>query len=551
MKYITPLFFILTLFIGLFSCQNRYRDPQILATAENLIISNPDSAFILLEEINTPASLNKKLYATYLLLQAQAKDKTDRNLSEDTLLSISIDYFTKAKLHKQAAYAYFYQNRVYQSQNQTGLAIECCCSAKNYAEKTTDLDLLGLIYHDLGHLYKEQFNYEEAIDCYRKGLDCFQRSQNDNYSIYMYKRIGDIFLISNLNAAIDSALTNYHKALEYANEIKNQTEIYHTYQSIALSLYDANQFEKAKTYLKKAIEMTNDPHINFGNYTFLSGIYLNLNKTDSALIFLDKTFSTHVTLDSKDKYAQKKLLYRINFMKKDYLSAIYNIESCLIYKDSIYTNIMSQKILEIKKKYEKEKLQKERDELIIQRLYFFFICLLVLFSIPFIIIAFINKNKRHEAESLKKHQELLLLEEMLASKNNTENKLKGLLIEKLDITKKVTLMQSYTNVSDNEFVEQYHKIFGQNTSDTMEWDNLYPILDELYDNFTSKLKLTFPALTEKEFQHCCLIRAGFDSEEICLFLSYEYNTIRSSKLRLRKKMGFDTFEDFTEYLNNL
>jgi len=519
--------------------------------AENLIFSNPDSALILLEDIKSPASLNKKQYATYLLLQAQAKDKTDKDLSNDTLLSISIDYFTKKKLHKQTAYAYFYQNRVYQSQNQTDLAIRCCCSAKNYAEKTTDLNLLGLIYHDLGHLYKEQFNYNEALNCYRKGLDYFQRSKNDNYSIYMYKRIGDIFLISDFDASIDSASINYHKALECAKEMKNQTEIYHAYQSIALSLFETNQFEKAKTYLKKAMEMKYYSAKIFNDYIFLSGIYLALNKLDSANFYINEASIINEERSLNEKYLYKKMLYKFNYMKEDYKSALSDLEDCVEYKNQIHSNVASQRILEIHKKYEKESLENEKNELIIQRLYLFFICLLVIFSIPFIIILFMNKNKKYKSESLKKHQELLFLEEMLDAKNDKENRLKELLIEKLDVTKKVTLMHSYTNISDNEFVRKYYKIFGKNTSDTLEWDNLYPIFDELYNNLYSKLKHNFPTLTEKELQHCCLIRAGFNPEEIGLFLSYEYNSVRASKLRLRKRMGFETFVEFTEYLNNL
>ena len=148
-------------------------------------------------------------------------------------------------------------------------------------------------------------------------------------------------------------------------------------------------------------------------------------------------------------------------------------------------------------------------------------------------------------------QELLFLEEMLKSKNNKENKLRELLIEKIDIAKKVALMKSNINTNDNEFIKQYHKFFKRNISDTLEWDNLCPIFNELYNNFALKLKQAFPSLSEKELQHCCLIKANFSSEEIGLFLSYEYNSVRANKVRLRKKMGFENYDDFTEYINNL
>ena len=547
MKNIITLFFVLTLLTGLFSCQNGYNNSQTLIKAESLIISNPDSVLILLENIKTPESLNKKQYATYLLLQVEAKDKTDKDLSENTSLSTSIDYFAKAELYKQAAYAYFYQNRIYQSQNQTELAIECCCSAKNYAEKTKNLNLLGLIYHDLGYLNKEQFNYNEAIDNYRKGLRYFHRAKNNDYTIYMYKRIGDVFL---LNASIDSALINYHKALEYAKEEKNQKEIYHTYQSISLSLCESNQFEKAKIYLKKAIEMEYDSAEIFNDYMLLSEIYLALNKLDSTNFCVNKASLINKEPTLKDKYLYKKMLYRINYMKKEYKSALSDLEDCLEYQNLLYADITSQKLLEIQKKYANESLENEKNELTIQRLYLFIICLLLIFSILFVVMFFINKNKKHKSEFLKKHQELLFLEEMLESKNNKENKLKELLIEKLDVAKKVALMKIHTNINDSEFVKQYYKIFGQKISDALEWNNLYPIFDELYNNFVFKLKQDFPALTEKELQHCCLIKANFSSDEIGLLLSYEYNSVRTNKVRLRKKMGFETYEDFIEYIHN-
>ena len=548
---ISLFFFVSILLTGLFSCQNRYNYSKILTKAETLKNSNPDSVLILLENIKTPASLNKKQYATYLLLQVEAMDKTDKDLSDNVLLSISIDYFTNAQLHKQTAYAHFYQNRVYQSQNQIELAMESCCLAKNYAEKTTDLNLMGLIYHDLGHLYKEQFNHTEAINSYRKSMEYFRGAKNKNYAIYIQKRIGDIFLASNSLASADSALSNYRKALECAKKDNNQDEIYHAFRSISLSLYEANQFETAKTHIINAIEMDYHSSEIFNDYILLSKIYLALNKLDSANFYLNKASLINEELTLKEKYLYKKMSYSINFMKKDYKSALSDLEDCMEYQNLSHANTTSQKILEIQKKYEKESLENEKNELIMHRLYFFCICLFLIFAILIAAIFIIDKNKKHKSETLKKQQELLLLEEMLDSKNGKENKLKELLIHKLDIVKKVALMKSNANVSDSEFIKQFHKIFSQNISEALEWDNLYPIFDELYNNFAFKLKQAFPSLTAKELQHCCLIRADFTSEEIGLFLSYEYNSVRANKVRLRKKMGFETYEGFMEYINNL
>ncbi len=548
MKNTLHLCLLSIILITVSSCSNKQDYSSILTNAEQVRKSNPDSVLILLEDIEDIKDLDEKQYATYMLLKTEAKDKTYNDLSNDTLLHIAINYFVKSKSYQEAAYAYFYQNRIYQSQNQTESAIKYCCVAKIYAEKMQDFNLLGMIYHDLGYLYKEQFNFEETINSYRKSLDYFHKARNNKYITRMYKRIGDIYLVSHHKESTDSAFTNYQKALELAQKENAQEELYYTYQSISLNLYETNQFEKAKFFIKNAIQTVENSHENFNNYIYLSRIYLNLNKPDSSLFFLNKASSLYTELDYNDKYLYKKLEYRINYIKKDYLSAIHNLEDCFIYKDSIYKDIISQKIIYIQKKYNTEIIENEKNELLIQRLYFSIFCTVLIFSIPTIVVIFRNKNQKQKEKQLKVHQELLFMEEMLQSKKNKENKLRELLLEKLDVARKVALMKTYTKKNNSDFIKQYHEIFGSNMYDTINWKNLYPIFNELYNNIIIKLKDIYPSLTEKELQQCCLVRADFNADEIALFLSYEYNSVRTTKMRLRKKMGFENNEEFMQFL---
>ncbi len=90
-----------------------------------------------------------------------------------------------------------------------------------------------------------------------------------------------------------------------------------------------------------------------------------------------------------------------------------------------------------------------------------------------------------------------------------------------------------------------------NIADTLNWDKLYPLFNELYNHIADKLKELYPDLSEKELQFCCFIRAGFRQEEIAAILSYEYNSMRTIKMRLRTKMGFEHYDDFDQFLFNL
>ena len=182
-----------------------------------------------------------------------------------------------------------------------------------------------------------------------------------------------------------------------------------------------------------------------------------------------------------------------------------------------------------------------------QNLFIFFIPLFLLLIIGF----YVYKNQKQKAELVKIQQTVGFLEEILQTKNIKENKLKELLIEKLDFAKKLTQMNIQPILNNSDFIKQYHKIFGYNIADTLNWDKLYPLFNELYNQIADKLRESHPALSEKELQFCCLIRAEFRREEIAFILSYEYNSIRTIKMRLRVKMGFDHHDDFDQFLFNL
>jgi DNA-binding CsgD family transcriptional regulator len=183
--------------------------------------------------------------------------------------------------------------------------------------------------------------------------------------------------------------------------------------------------------------------------------------------------------------------------------------------------------------------------------FFFYIALFILFLLLFIAIGF-GFYRKQKNELLKAKQTVGSLEEMLHIKDFKENKLRELLLEKLDFAKKIAQMSMHPSNSNNyNFIKQFHRVFGYNIDENLNWANLYPIINELYNNIVDKLKVSYPTLTDKELQLCCLVRAEFRQDEIAFILSYEYNSIKTIKMRLRMKMKFDNNDDFNQFLINL
>ena len=123
--------------------------------------------------------------------------------------------------------------------------------------------------------------------------------------------------------------------------------------------------------------------------------------------------------------------------------------------------------------------------------------------------------------------------------------LRNFLMDKLDIARKVAQMNVVSSNNTKEFMIQFQKVFGKNM---MDWENIYPVINDLYDGFVDKIKRIYPDLSNKDLQLCCFVRAGFRSDEQAVLLGYTQNSIRVKRTQLVKKMKFDNAEAFHSYL---
>ena len=84
------------------------------------------------------------------------------------------------------------------------------------------------------------------------------------------------------------------------------------------------------------------------------------------------------------------------------------------------------------------------------------------------------------------------------------------------------------------------------------WEDLYPLIDRLYNGFHSRLKERFGSLlTDKEVQTCCLLCAGFSTKEIGVITHQSASSIYVRKTAIRKKLGAEEGADIVEVVKNL
>lgn len=353
----------------------------------------------------------------------------------------------------------------------------------------------------------------------------------------------------------DSAFYYYNEALKYADLYQLKKEQMSVRNNLAIAFQEIGNYDKSLHYLREALAFTSEEYEK-------TKIYLNLAKT-----FKDQ--------DSISYYIQRSLLLQKEEKDPYLLSSAYNVlsnleERNLNYKKALeyhktYTNYLAtilnqnenNRVSEIQKKYNIERIQNKYNKLSLERLNIivvFSICLFVLALIALFFYRKSYKNKKAmliaENAAIESENRALWLIEMSKSFNEKEASFRNILLHHFDILKKAALLETHMKKGDENqyFIKKINDIvYGQ---ETLDWNVVYRTINNLHDGFFDKLREKYPQLDEIEFRICCLIFTQFSSSEIAVITQLSINTIHMKRTSIRKKIGVEPSGDISDYLRN-
>ena len=105
--------FLLLILVALMSCNDPKPITDALHRAEALMNESPDSAWTLLNTISPDEMGQNRNRAFYALLYTQAQDKTYRDETNDSLISIAVDYYRNTDDVRRKFLSYYYKGRVH------------------------------------------------------------------------------------------------------------------------------------------------------------------------------------------------------------------------------------------------------------------------------------------------------------------------------------------------------------------------------------------------------------------------------------------------------
>lgn len=209
----------------LLSCRS-YDVTRTLQDVDSYIMTRPDSALTVLEGVDRDLLRSERQRAYHALLYAMALDKNYIDVSEDSIASVAVNYYSRKGPMKYRARAYYYLGLAYYYQQDYDRAILEFTKAEKAAEVSDSL-YLGMTKSIQGHSYYETHNLEEVLNCFHKAYDIYSAlSEYSKACSVMYK------LISTYIAKLE-----FEKAEEMLLELLDNNELRGNLRLRTLALY--------------------------------------------------------------------------------------------------------------------------------------------------------------------------------------------------------------------------------------------------------------------------------------------------------------------------
>ena len=534
----------------LVSCLNpQPQAPQLLKQAQALIDTRPDSAMRLIDSIFYPeASLRKPQYMQYLVTRVQARYKNYRPVAEDTLIFAARDYFVrKGKDPRQTTLACFYSGCVYREQDNFDKAMQQYKKAEQYAAKTDDVDLQGLVQYNMGDLLAEQGLHAQALEKYKEAEKFYSRSPTnpEEKQAGCLEAIGQMFLLSGEN---DNALSAFYRGIELAKLSENKAVQSQLHQNIGIAYREMGNYTEAERHLRHTLLLENDTTEAPRYYLNFAKLYLQTNQPDSLVFYRDRLIQNlDAVNDPYLKASAYSFLADDALSNKNYVSAFDYQKKRSLLVEEIMEKSLEQSVYEVQQKYDYELLQNRHTQTLLRKQRFSILLFILFLTASLAALVFQRKTVRQKNRLLSLQNAIETLDKTAKdlqkkqlSTQESKEQLRETLLWKFNVQHKAALLKSelqhWERMDTKKAFARFDDIvYGKDNPS--QWNALVETIDAIYPGLSLFIRQHYPQFSDTEVNVCLLSYAGLNAKETTLILNQSPNTVNMARTRIRQKMN--------------
>ena len=571
---------------------------------EDLMPQHPDSALMLLEQIENKENLSRKDKAHYYLLLTEAEDKTYVTHTTDSLISIAADYYEKTDDLGRKAKAWYYKGRINQDLGHPLKAQEYYLKALRDEEKIEDHALLGRIHNHIGMLYAYQKVYEKALPFQKKAVENFHLINDSTGQVFALRDLGRTFLMLGLQ---DSSIICNQKAIA----LMRKRIIPSVYTELAGLYIDRQRMEEAHGLLRTSLQNVAKPQAKYPVYLVLGELYKKSGQIDSARFYLQACINSAPLPETRAGGLFH--LKEIALEKGQWEQAALLSKQYELLKDSIEQGKNAESIRNVQAFYSYNEIEQDLWEARLyaskQKSFYSLLITACLFLLTVALLRFIHyrRERKNLLQRLKANEEQIQRNEQTLKnisdvkdslqneiqiyktterqlskekdeqlkRTNEEIRQKIMQLEKLSHTKDeleknlLTLRSENSNLKKREqareeerkkieeserlqnerLYDKFRSPAGWEPTDT-DWHKLFISVDKLYPKMVTTLQKS-TSLNESERKICYLSKIGVKPGAIEILLGKGNVSVYRKRLyeKLTKKEG--AAKDFDKYISDI
>ena len=456
-------------------------------------------------------------------------------------------------------------------------------TAANASDKAIAKELVNI-----GNIYSSMDKNKKAIDYFQDANTRFA-AIGDSFNIrkcynnigLAYKRMGDT----------TEAIALYMKALEISRAINSESGIATSLINLSSLYAGRNETEKSEQALNEAMdigEQVNDLQLVSNAAQNLASLFFKLGQYDKALTLALK--SEKLAAQSHERDLQEvvfELLSQIYEVKGDFKQSLAYHKQYTAIHDSLFNVDNTQRFNELQTVFETSKKeqqiallkQEKQNQLLETRLLknrqWYLIAVIILILIISVMTVFLTFLKRKKDKEIHRQKELYHTKEKELAKAELEKsrikeeelqqsvlyKSKQLSTHALhmmqknsllhDIQSNIKILSKKGTAEDKSDFKRINFQINQSLRSDKDWDVFKLYFEEVNRDFYQKLNDLNPELTTNDHRLCALIKLNMNSKEMASVLNVAPNSIKSSRYRLKKKLGLELEADLEEFIRGL
>lgn len=547
-----PFLGVLFVLLCFASCRQT-DDGHLLHLADEQVQMSVDSVYSLLSKIEEPSRLSEEDKLLYGWLWAYVHYSWNSSMVEDTLVLRAADQYIARQDTGRMLLSYLLKAKYYhwakEREHSVALLDTGVEAALALCDTTMAVKMLDLQADEYTYTWKD----------YRRTVASLKRA------LALKESAGICFSLGIAMGLLhhDSASFYFERSVQLAFQEGDTNKTVHYLRNYAqLQAYIGTEYGGAIDCIRRMEQLAPDTSQLMMGYMVRTEAFLKIGELDSAQLYLN--IGKKIAAEDQKYPTSENMISHYQSMIDYSRHRTFDILNIMRYNDSVGNALFELKSTIRRKDESKESLSKTNLMLTIERQQ---AQLTLLFSLLALVLVgggayFSIRNRRNrliEAEERIETLKRLLADATKDSGQDMDGEESATEVEDGVFFRKILLQQlgiirlvATQPTSQNQ--EMLRRISGITkgqlpVESLLVWEDLYPVIDRVYDYFYTNMYQRFGSLLiDKEQQLCCLLCAEFSTKEISVVTQQSIPTIYQRKTNIRKKLGVGEKEDIVEFI---